>query len=76
MVGILDYGLAKVADKMVKFVIAPAMNCSTTTSFAEEVKERSEGLTEAILKTVPSSDFKVSVHLQIELNSPFTLYSL
>ncbi|CAN0914312.1 Centromere/kinetochore protein zw10 homolog [Linum grandiflorum] len=58
VVGISDYGLAKVADKMVKFVIAPAMNCSTTTSFDEGVKEISEGLTEAILKTVPSSDFK------------------
>ncbi|CAN1232713.1 Centromere/kinetochore protein zw10 homolog [Linum perenne] len=58
VVGILDYGLAKVADKMVKFVIAPAMNCSTTSSFVEEVKEVSEGFTETILKTVSSSDPK------------------
>ncbi|CAN1843364.1 Centromere/kinetochore protein zw10 homolog [Linum perenne] len=58
VVGILDYGLAKVADKMVKFVIAPAMNCSTTSSFVEEVKEASEGFTETILKTVSSSDPK------------------
>ncbi|CAI0475953.1 unnamed protein product [Linum tenue] len=52
VLGILDYGLAKVADKMFKFVITPAMNCGTATSFAGDVKE------EAVLEIIPSSDLK------------------
>ncbi|CAL1400866.1 unnamed protein product [Linum trigynum] len=52
VLGILDYGLAKVADKMFKFVITPAMNCGTATSLAGDVKE------EAVLEIIPSSDLK------------------
>ncbi|WJZ99397.1 hypothetical protein VitviT2T_017845 [Vitis vinifera] len=52
VVGILDYGLAKVADLMVKHVIAPAVNCGSPISFTEELIQDSDQMTEMILKTV------------------------
>ncbi|CAL5403397.1 unnamed protein product [Camellia sinensis] len=56
VVGILDYGLAKVADMMIKHVITPAVNCRSCVSFVEEINQETEHITEAILKIVPSSD--------------------
>ncbi|KAI8007493.1 hypothetical protein LOK49_LG07G02652 [Camellia lanceoleosa] len=56
VVGILDYGLAKVADMMIKHVITPAVNCRSHVSFVEEIDQETEHITEAILKIVPSSD--------------------
>ncbi|XP_034702414.1 centromere/kinetochore protein zw10 homolog [Vitis riparia] len=52
VVGILDYGLAKVADLMIKHVIAPAVNCGSPISFTEELIQDSDQMTEMILKTV------------------------
>ena len=63
MVGILDYGLAKVADMMIKFVITPAVNFSSRVSFAEEINQVAGHKTEVILKLIPSSDPKVNLSL-------------
>lgn len=62
VVGILDYGLAKVADLMVKHVIAPAVNCGSPISFTEELIQDSDQMTEMILKTV-SCEPKVTLLL-------------
>lgn len=60
MVGILDYGLAKVADKMIKYVIAPVVKFQSHVSFAEEMNQVNGHISEAILRIVPSSDPKVN----------------
>ncbi|KAG5531683.1 hypothetical protein RHGRI_026339 [Rhododendron griersonianum] len=54
----LHYGLAKVADKMIKYVIAPALKCQSHVSFAEEMNQENGHVSEAILRIVPSSDPK------------------
>lgn len=61
MVGILDYGLAKVADRMIKFVISPAIKCGLPISFIQDLKKVPEELTESLLKIVPSIDSKVNI---------------
>ncbi|KAK7320551.1 hypothetical protein VNO77_30124 [Canavalia gladiata] len=53
VVGILEYGLAKVADLMIKYVIAPFVNRRQPLSFLEELNQES-----AVLKIVPSPDSK------------------
>nr|POE60394.1 centromere/kinetochore protein zw10 like [Quercus suber] len=58
-VGILDYGLAKVADLIIKHVITPVVNRGSPISFVEEVNQDSKEMTEAILKIVPSIDPKI-----------------
>ncbi|XP_057955658.1 centromere/kinetochore protein zw10 homolog [Malania oleifera] len=59
VVGILDYGLAKVADLMNKYVIIPLLSCSSPISLVEELYRDSEQMTMADLKIVPSSDHKI-----------------
>ncbi|KAI5340223.1 hypothetical protein L3X38_019497 [Prunus dulcis] len=59
VVGILDYGLAKVADLMIKHVIFPALNFGAPVSFVAEVNPDSQVITEATLNIVPSSDPKI-----------------
>lgn len=59
MIGILDYGLAKVADLIIKHVINPTVNHGSPISFVEELNQDSKGMNEAILKIVPSVDRKV-----------------
>ncbi|KAH1211770.1 Centromere/kinetochore protein zw10 [Glycine max] len=54
VVGILEYGLAKVADLMIKYVITPFVNHGQPLSFLEELHQES-----ALLKIVPSLDSKV-----------------
>lgn len=61
MVGILDYGLAKVADLVIKYVISPAVNYGSPVTFVEESVQNSEEMTEAILKIVPSQHSKVDI---------------
>lgn len=56
MVGILEYGLAKVADLMIKYIITPFLNSGRPISFLEELNQDS-----AVLKIVLSPDGKVSV---------------
>ncbi|PON44618.1 RZZ complex, subunit Zw [Trema orientale] len=68
VLGILDYGLAKVADLLIKYVIAPAVNYKSPVSFVEESVQDSKELTEAILKMVPFRDHKVE-------NEGETIYS-
>ncbi|PRQ60963.1 putative RZZ complex, subunit Zw10 protein [Rosa chinensis] len=60
MVGILHYGLAKVADLMIKHVISPALNSGSPVSFVTEINPDSQAMTEATLKIVPSNDPKGS----------------
>ncbi|XP_015881422.3 centromere/kinetochore protein zw10 homolog isoform X2 [Ziziphus jujuba] len=59
VVGILDYGLAKVADLVIKYVISPAVNYGSPVSFVEESVQNSKKTVEASLKIVPSQDPKV-----------------
>ncbi|KAH1062240.1 hypothetical protein GYH30_005313 [Glycine max] len=54
VVGILEYGLAKVADLMIKYVITPFVNHGRPLSFLEELHQEL-----ALLKIVPSPDSKV-----------------
>lgn len=59
VIGILDYGLAKVADLIIKHVINPTVNRGSPISFVEELNQDSKGMNEAILKIVPSVDRKI-----------------
>ncbi|KAE9606213.1 putative RZZ complex, subunit Zw10 protein [Lupinus albus] len=52
-VDILEYGLAKVADLMIKHVISSFVNCERPVSFLEEFNQES-----AVLKMVPSLNSK------------------
>ncbi|KAK1568779.1 hypothetical protein Q3G72_028604 [Acer saccharum] len=58
VVGILDYGLAKVADLMVKHFIKPAVNYGSPITFVEELNQGSGEMTDALLKMVSSVDSK------------------
>ncbi|BAT81022.1 hypothetical protein LR48_Vigan07g050000 [Vigna angularis] len=53
VVSILEYGLAKVADLMIKYVITPFINHGQPLSFLEELHQES-----AVLKIVASPDIK------------------
>nr|KYP73144.1 Centromere/kinetochore protein zw10 isogeny [Cajanus cajan] len=53
VVGILEYGLAKVADLTMKYIITPFVNQGRPLSFLEEFYQES-----AVLKILPSSDSK------------------
>nr|XP_011467760.1 PREDICTED: centromere/kinetochore protein zw10 homolog isoform X2 [Fragaria vesca subsp. vesca] len=59
VVGVLNYGLAKVADLIIKHAISPALNFGAPVSFVTEINPDSQAMTEAILKIVPSNDPKV-----------------
>ncbi|KAK4354107.1 hypothetical protein RND71_026301 [Anisodus tanguticus] len=54
-VGIMDYGLAKVADLMIKHVIAPVVSFRSTI-VVEWINEESGNGAEANLKILPSAD--------------------
>ncbi|KAK2648859.1 hypothetical protein Ddye_016348 [Dipteronia dyeriana] len=58
VVGILDYGLAKVADLMIKHFIKPAVNYGSPITFVEELNQGSGKMTDALLKMVSSVDHK------------------
>ncbi|KAL9453742.1 hypothetical protein AB3S75_009364 [Citrus x aurantiifolia] len=59
VVGILDYGLAKVADLKIKYVISPAVSYGSPITFVEELNPGPEKMSEAILRMVPSVDDKI-----------------
>uniref|UniRef100_A0A2P2LAB1 Centromere/kinetochore protein zw10 homolog n=1 Tax=Rhizophora mucronata TaxID=61149 RepID=A0A2P2LAB1_RHIMU len=59
VVEILDYGLAKVADQMIKLVIAPAVNSGSLISFVEDEGKCCKEMTEAVFKIVPPHDSSV-----------------
>ncbi|GER53973.1 centromere/kinetochore protein [Striga asiatica] len=58
--GILDYGLAKVADLIIKYVLTPLVSC-TATPYIEEINQDSGNAPEAVFKVVPSVDPGVRV---------------
>ena len=62
-VGILDYGLAKVADMVIKYVITPAVNGRSCVSFVVDIIQEAGLTTEAILKIVPPSGPEVNVKI-------------
>ncbi|KAK8479457.1 hypothetical protein V6N13_005007 [Hibiscus sabdariffa] len=57
--GILDYSLAKAADLIIKHVITPAVNYESPVALVEDVSQGSEGISEAVLKLLPSEDHNV-----------------
>ncbi|KAE8671075.1 Centromere/kinetochore protein zw10-like protein [Hibiscus syriacus] len=57
--GILDYSLAKAADLIIKHAITPAANYESPVAFEEDVSQGSEGISEAVLKILPSQDHNV-----------------
>ncbi|XP_022758984.1 centromere/kinetochore protein zw10 homolog isoform X5 [Durio zibethinus] len=57
--GVLDYSLAKAADLIIKHVITEAVNYQSPVIFVEDVSQGSEGITEAVLKILPSQDLKI-----------------
>ncbi|XP_043718741.1 centromere/kinetochore protein zw10 homolog isoform X2 [Telopea speciosissima] len=59
IVGILDYGLAKIADSIMKYVITPLVSNGHPGVSIEESSQNYGGMTEAILNLVLSSDSKV-----------------
>ncbi|KAK1405474.1 centromere/kinetochore protein zw10-like [Heracleum sosnowskyi] len=54
VVGVMDFGLAKVADLIIKYVISRAVNPESHISFSEEMNQDSGCTTEVVLKMVPS----------------------
>ncbi|KAL8131166.1 hypothetical protein AgCh_007189 [Apium graveolens] len=59
VVGIMDFGLAKVADLIIKYVITQAVNPESHISFSEEINQDSGRTTEVVLKMVPSFDHEL-----------------
>lgn len=64
IVGILDYGLAKIADLMIKHVINPTISKGSVNICIEELDESPVGLREAMLKLLPSSEYEVCAAFQ------------
>lgn len=55
-VGILDYGLARIADLMIKHVIARAISCRSSVPVVEEISEDQGPTSEAVLTIVSSTN--------------------
>lgn len=71
VVGVMDFGLAKVADLMIKYVITQAVNPESHISFSEGMNQDSGRSTEVILKMVQSSAPEVNlVHELIDQMLP------
>lgn len=74
MVGLLDYGLARVADLMIKYVITPVINSASPIAFVEELNQDTGKMVEAILKLDQSSN-QVVLLVSLEISSfPKTLF--
>ncbi|KAL0354259.1 UNVERIFIED_CONTAM: Centromere/kinetochore protein zw10 [Sesamum angustifolium] len=56
---ILDYGLARIADLITKYVFTPVVSCRAIPSFTEETNQDLGHASEAVLKLVPSVDTEV-----------------
>ncbi|KAH6837347.1 centromere/kinetochore protein [Perilla frutescens var. hirtella] len=52
--GVLDYGLAKIADLITKYVFTPVVSCRANPIVEEEINPDVGHVTEAVLKMVPS----------------------
>jgi len=59
--GVLDYGLAKLADLMIKHVIKPAISNGSINIIIEELDEGFVEKHDVILKLFPSSEYQVCV---------------
>lgn len=58
--GVLDYGLAKIADLITKYVFTPVVSCRANPIVEEEINPDVGHATEAVLKMVPSAEPKGS----------------
>nr|GMD26074.1 centromere/kinetochore protein zw10 homolog isoform X1 [Ipomoea batatas] len=59
-IGIMDYGLAKIADSMIKTIVTPVVvNWSTTTFHVEEKTKESGHCADSVLRIVSSTDHKI-----------------
>ncbi|CAI9772567.1 unnamed protein product [Fraxinus pennsylvanica] len=56
VVGILDYGLAKVADLFTKYVTTPVIKYRSTPAFMEKIDQESGHLLEAVLEMIPADN--------------------
>lgn len=54
--GVLDYGLAKIADLITKHVFTPVVSCRANPTVEEEINQDVDHATEAVLKIVPSDE--------------------
>lgn len=72
VVGILNYGLAKVADLMIKHVMKPAVSNGSMNVFVEELSQDDVDKPQAILSLIPSSDAEVS-RISFNFRSSFSL---
>lgn len=54
--GVLDYGLAKIADLITKHVFTPVVSCRANPTVEEEINQDVDHATEAVLKMVPSDE--------------------
>lgn len=64
----MDYGLAKIADSMIKTIVTPVVvNWSTTTFHVEEKTKESGHCADSVLRIVSSTDHKVHLSQQHEL---------
>ncbi|KAL1821764.1 hypothetical protein ACET3Z_016633 [Daucus carota] len=56
VVGVMDFGLGKIADLIIKYVITQAVNPESHISFSEEINQDSGHIDEVVLKMIPSFD--------------------
>lgn len=57
----MDFGLGKIADLIIKYVITQAVNPESHISFSEEINQDSGHIDEVVLKMIPSSDPEVNL---------------
>ncbi|XP_058070817.1 centromere/kinetochore protein zw10 homolog isoform X2 [Magnolia sinica] len=69
IVGVLDYGLAKVADSMIKHVMIPTVRNGLGVGFVEELNRDSQQKDEAILSLILSPNY------QVEYSNGATIFS-
>ncbi|CAH9109528.1 unnamed protein product [Cuscuta epithymum] len=55
---IMDYGLAKVADSMIKTIVTPLLVNWSTPHYVEEITQESGNSVDSVLRIVPSTDHK------------------
>lgn len=57
----MDFGLGKIADLIIKYVITQAVNPESHISFSEEINQDSGHIDEVVLKMIPSFDPEVNI---------------
>lgn len=61
IVDVLDYGMAKIADLMIKHVMVPAISNSSVVVSVEVLNQEAVEKPEAILNVVPSPESQVNL---------------